>query len=469
MKSETQQKPSFISLFKQALCNDTQRDYTQGSIGQAAFLLAVPMVLEMVMESIFAVTDIFFVSGLGSEAIAVVGLTEAVITLLYAVAIGLSMAVTATVARRIGEKDYQAASIVTGQTIWIGLLTALIVAGIGLLFAEDILRAMGATAQVVKMGTSYTTVMLSGSITILYLFLFSAIFRGAGDANIAMRSLWLANGINIVLDPLLIYGVGPFPDLGVTGAAVATNIGRGIGVIYQLYHLFDGSSRVKLAANNLKVVSKVALRLLKTSFGGISQFLIATASWVILVRIISDYGSDAVAGYTIAIRVIIFTILPAWGLSNAAATLVGQNLGAQLPDRAEKSVWKVVKYNVYFMVSVAIIFITFARPIIGLFTSDPGVLEIGVECLRFISYGYGFYAVGMILVQSFNGAGDTMTPTWINLFCYWIVQIPLAYFLAQSLQLNSTGVFLAITIAESLIAVVSIIIFRRGSWKKGVV
>lgn len=463
MKTETQ--TSVIKLFKQALSDNNERDYTQGSIGQAAFLLAVPMVLEMVMESIFAVTDMFFVSGLGSEAIAVVGLTEAVITLLYAVAIGLSMAVTATVARRIGEKNYEAACVVTGQTIWIGLVVALLVAGAGMFVAEDILHAMGASVEVVKLGTSYTSIMLTGSITILYLFLLNAIFRGAGDANIAMRSLWLANGINIVLDPMLIYGVGPFPELGVMGAAVATNIGRGVGVLYQLYHLFDGRSRIKMASKHLRVVSDVALRLLRTSFGGITQFLIATASWVILVRIISSYGSDAVAGYTIAIRVIIFTILPAWGLSNAAATLVGQNLGAKRPDRAEQSVWKVAKYNVYFMVSVAIIFITFARPIIGLFTNDPNVLNIGVECLRFISYGYGFYAVGMILVQSFNGAGDTMTPTWINLFCYWIVQLPLAYFLANFMEMNATGVFLAITIAESLIALVSIVIFRRGQWK----
>lgn len=461
--------PSVFQLFKQALSNDNQRDFTKGSIGQAAFLLAVPMVLEMVMESIFAVTDIFFVSGLGADAIAVVGLTEAVITLLYAVAIGLSMAVTATVARRIGEKNYEAANIVTGQTIWIGLFTALLVAGIGLWFAEDILRLMGATDEVIDIGGSYTSVMLTGSITILYLFLFNAIFRGAGDANIAMRSLWLANGINIVLDPLLIYGYGPFPEMGVTGAAVATNIGRGIGVLYQIYHLVDGSSRIKVALTDLKIVSEVALRLLKTSFGGIAQFLIATASWVILVRIISTYGSEAVAGYTIAIRVIIFTILPSWGLSNAAATLVGQNLGANLPERAEQSVWKVTKYNVYFMVSVAIIFITFAHPIIGLFTNDPTVLEIGVQCLRFISYGYGFYAVGMILVQAFNGAGDTMTPTWINLFCYWIFQIPLAYFLAKSMELNATGVFLAITLAESLIALVSVVIFKRAKWKTGVV
>ena len=466
---DLEKKSSLIQLFKQALSNDNQRDFTKGSIGQAAFLLAVPMVLEMVMESVFAVTDIFFVSGLGSDAIAVVGLTEAVITLLYAIAIGLSMAVTATVARRIGEKNIEAANIVTGQTIWIGLLTAFLVAGAGLFFADDILKLMGATEQVVSIGSSYTSVMLTGSITILYLFLFNAIFRGAGDANIAMRSLWLANGINIILDPLLIYGYGPFPEMGVTGAAVATNIGRGIGVIYQIYHLIDGSSRIKIAMRHLKIVSEIAFRLLRTSFGGIAQFLIATASWVILVRIISTYGSEAVAGYTIAIRVIMFTILPSWGLSNAAATLVGQNLGANLPDRAEHSVWKVTKYNVYFMVTVAAIFIWFARPIIGLFTADPLVLEVGIQCLRFISYGYGFFAVGMILVQAFNGAGDTMTPTWINLFCYWIFQIPLAYFLAGSMEMEATGVFLAITLAESLIALVSIVIFKRDKWKTGVV
>ncbi len=462
-------KTSFITLFKQALSNDTQRDFTKGPIGNAAFLLAVPMVLEMVMESIFAVTDIFFVSGLGSEAIAVVGLTEAVITLLYAVAIGLSMAVTATIARRIGEKDIEGAKTATGQTIWLGAFTAMVVAGIGLLYAKDILLAMGATQSVVEMGESYTSIMLTGSFTIIYLFLFSAIFRGAGDANIAMRSLWLANGINIVLDPLLIYGVWFFPEMGVTGAAVATNIGRGIGIIYQVYHLANGSSRIKIAWKNLKIVSSVAIRLLKTSFGGIAQFLIATASWIILVRIISTYGSDAVAGYTIAIRIIMFTILPAWGLSNAAATLVGQNLGANLPERAEQSVWKVAKYNTYFMVSVAVIFIIFAEFIIGLFSNDINVIMVGVECLRFISYGYGFYGVGMILVQSFNGAGDTMTPTWINLFCYWLFQIPVAYFLAVEIDMKSTGVFLAITLAESMIALVSIVIFRRGKWKVGVV
>ncbi|MCW8877269.1 MAG: MATE family efflux transporter [Kangiellaceae bacterium] len=455
----------FFRLFKQALAGNTQQDFTQGSIGKAAFLLAVPMVLEMVMESIFAVTDIFFVSGLGANAVAVVGLTEAVVTLLYAVAIGLSMAVTATIARRIGEKDYEGANIVTGQTIWIGIMVAVFVGSIGIFYAEEILRLMGASDSVIKLGGGYTSIMLGGSITILYLFLFNAIFRGAGDASVAMKSLWLANGLNIILDPLFIYGIGPFPEMGVTGAAVATNIGRGVGVIYQLYHLTNANNRIKIDFTHLKLVWPVCLKLMRTSFGGIAQFLIATASWVALVRIVSTYGSAAVAGYTIAIRVVIFAILPAWGLSNAVATLVGQNLGAGAPERAEKSVWKVAKYNVYFMVSVAIIFIIFARQTIEIFSNDPEVVQYGIDCLRYVCYGYGFYAVGMIVVQAFNGAGDTMTPTKINLFCYWLFQIPLAFILAKYIEMGPTGVFLAITIAESLIAIVGVLYFRQGKWK----
>lgn len=465
MKTQQNNQTGLFKLFKQALSNNNQQDYTKGSIGKAAFLLAVPMVLEMVMESVFAITDIFFVSGLGVNAVAVVGLTEAVITLLYAVAIGLSMAVTATIARRFGEKQYEAANVVTGQTIWIGLVVAFIVAVIGISIPEKILGMMGASPQVIEAGVGYTSIMLGGSLTILYLFLFNAIFRGAGDASVAMRSLWLANGINIVLDPMLIYGVGPFPELGVTGAAVATNIGRGVGIFYQLYHLSNGRNRIKLTFSHMRFVSTVAFKLMRTSFGGIAQFLIATASWVALVRIVSTYGSAAIAGYTIAIRVVIFTILPAWGLSNAVATLVGQNLGAGSPERAEKSVWKVAKYNVYFMVSVAIIFIAFAEPIIGIFSEDPVIIDYGVNCLRFISYGYGFFAVGMIVVQAFNGAGDTMTPTKINFLCYWMFQIPLALYLAKTVELGPTGVFLAITLAESLIAVVGIAVFKRGSWK----
>lgn len=451
-------------LISEAL-SGKERDYTSGSIRQAVILLAIPMVLEMTMESVFAVTDIFFVSGLGADAVAVVGLTEAVITLLYAVAVGLSMAVTAMVARRIGEKDPEGACVVAGQVIWIGLFVAILVGNIGIFFGRDILRLMGAESSVIEQGSAYTSIMFGGSITILYLFLLNAIFRGAGNATIAMRSLWLANGINIVLDPCLIYGIGPFPELGVTGAAVATNIGRGIGVLYQLYHLFNGDTRVRLSLQHLAIVPAVFIRLLRVSVGGISQFLIATASWVVLMKLVSTYGSAAIAGYTIAIRVIDLTFLPAWGLSNAAATLVGQNLGAQKPDRAEQSVWKVTKYNTIFLVGVAFIFIVFAEPIVGIFTYDQEVLEYGSDCLRFISYGYGFFAVGMVLVQAFNGAGDTNTPTYINLLCFWLIQIPLAYTIAVTLNIGPKGVFIAITVAESLVAIVAYWQFRKGNWK----
>lgn len=463
--TEHTQRPSLYQLFKQALRGDVQHDFTKGSIGIAAFLLAVPMVLEMAMESIFAIVDIFFVASLGFEAVAAVGLTEAVLTLLYAVAIGLSMGITALVARRIGEGNPHKANQVAGQALWVGMLVSMLVAFIGLVYSQDILRLMGADEKVLAVGADYTLVMLCGSITILYLFLINAIFRGAGDASVAMRSLWLANGLNIVLDPLLIYGIGPFPEMGVTGAAVATTIGRGVGVLYQLYHLRGHASRIKVGLAELKPQLDVMLGLVKVSVGGILQFLIATASWIALVRIVSTYGSAAVAGYTIAIRVVIFTILPAWGLSNAVATLVGQNLGAGKPDRAEQSVWRIARYNLYFMLSVAVIFILFAEFIIGLFTSDPAVIRDGVNCLRFVAYGYGFYGIGMIVVQAFNGAGDTMTPTRINFLCYWILQIPLAYGLAEYAGLGTNGVFMAITIAESLLAVVGIWYFRRGQWK----
>lgn len=456
---------NFSRIFRQALKDNSDKDFTQGSIGQAAFLLAVPMVLEMVMESAFAVVDIFFVSALGAEAVAVVGLTEAVITLVYAVAIGIGMAVTATVARRIGEKDTEGANFVAGQTLWLGAFVAAIVAFIGLLYAKPILHIMGGDESVVEMGESYTTIMLSGSITIVYLFLLNAIFRGAGDANIAMRSLWLANGINIVLDPVLIFGLGPFPEMGVTGAAVATNIGRGVGVLYQLYHLRGHQSRIKITMRHLAIAPRVITKLLKLSLGGVLQFLITTASWIALVRIVASYGSAAVAGYTIAIRVIIFSILPAWGLSNAVATLVGQNLGAGKPDRAERSVWHVAKYNLCFMLGVAVIFIVFAESIISLFTDDAAVVHYGVSCLRLISYSYGFYAIGMIVAQAFNGAGDTLTPTSINLFCFWVCQIPLAYFLASVMAFGPSGVFIAVAIAQSLMAAVGIVIFRRGNWR----
>lgn len=457
-----------LSLIGDAM-RGKEHDYTRGSLRQAVVLLAVPMVLEMAMESIFAVVDIFFVAGLGADAVAVVGLTEAVITLIYAVAIGFSMAVTAVVARRIGEKDAEKAALTAGQVLLVGLLISILVAFIGLLFASDILRLMGASESVIGQGKSYTTIMLGGSITIVYLFIIAAIFRGAGNAIIAMRALWIANGINIVLDPCLIYGWGAFPEMGVTGAAVATNIGRGAGAIYLLYHLFVRDTRIKLHLRHLLFSLSVTINLLKVSAGGIMQFFIATASWVFLMRIVAQFGSDAIAGYTIAIRIAMFTFLPAWGLSNAAATLVGQSLGAKDPERAEMAVWKTTKYNVTFMTSVAVVLFVFAAQIVSPFTVEPAVLDYGVSCLRIISLGYGFFALGMVMTQAFNGAGDTTTPTWINFICFWLVQIPFAYVAANWFHWQTSGVAWSVTLAESLLAVIAYWQFKKGKWKLKVV
>lgn len=459
-------KPSLWGLFKQAVAGKVQHDFTKGSIGIAAFLLAVPMVLEMAMEAVFALVDIFYVSFLGFEAVSVVGLTEAVLTILYALAIGLSMGVTATVARRIGEKNPEKANEVAGQALWLGLIVAMLVAAIGFWFTPEILRFMGADDAVLALGSNYTTIMLCGSVTILYLFLINAIFRGAGDASVAMRTLWLANGINIFLDPILIFGWGPFPEMGVTGAAVATTIGRGVGVLYQLYHLRGHMGRITLSLASLKPKFDTIFSLVKISIGGILQFLVATASWVILVRIVATYGSAAVAGYTIAIRVVLFTLLPAWGLANAVATLVGQNLGAKQPERAEQSVWKVAKYNVGFMLCVSVILFAFAPFIVAAFTGQPDVAKYAINCLRYMSVGFGFYGLGIVVVQAFNGAGDTMTPTKINLLCFWVVQIPLAYGLATVLQWGPSGVFWAIVFAQSLMTIVGVWVFRRGRWKQ---
>ena len=457
------------ALFKQALSDNTDEDYTQGSIKRAVILLAIPMVIEMSMESIFAIVDMFFVSKLGTAAVAAVGLTEAVIILLYAVAIGLSISTTAMVARRIGEKNPDAAAVVAGQALWVGLFVSLIVGILGAIYAPKILILMGAEFVVVEQGSQYTAILLGGSVTIMYLFLISAVFRGAGDASIAMRSLWLANGINIVLDPCLIFGLGPFPEMGVTGAAVATTIGRGIGVIYQLYYLFGIKGRLRVQLRHLRLAVDVLLKLLRVSIGGILQFLIATASWLILMKIVARYGSTAIAGYIIAIRIIDFTILPAWGLGNAASTLVGQNLGAGSPERAEQSTWQAAKYNLIFMLTIALVFIFFAESLIAIFTTDPIAIRYGVDCLRIVSYGYGFFAIGMVMVQAFNGAGDTTTPTWINFFCYWLLQIPLAYCLAVQFQFGPRGVFIAILVAETVLAITGVIVFRQGRWKLKVV
>ncbi len=425
-------------LFGEALAGNTNRDFTQGSIGTATFLLAVPMILEMAMESVFAIVDIYFVSQLGSAAIATVGLTEAVLTLLYAVAIGLSMGTTAIVARRIGEKNKDGANLAAGQALWIGVVISAIVAIVGLVFAEDILRLMGADGEVLATGVSYTSIMFGGSFTILFLFLNNAIFRGAGDASVAMQSLVLANVINIILDPCFIFGWGPFPEMGVTGAAVATNIGRGIGLAYQFYFMFSPRGRIQVGRSDLNIRLDIIWNLLKVSFGGIAQFLIATASWVLLVRIVSTFGTTAVAGYTVAVRIIIFSFLPAWGLSNTAAALVGQNLGAKLLDRASDTVLQVAKYNFIYMVIVSLIFYFYPGELIGLFVEEAAVLEVGKDCLRTLSYGFAAWAIGMVAIQAFNGAGDTMTPTWINFFCFWVLQVPLAYVFALGLPLEDS-------------------------------
>ncbi|MFQ5742749.1 MAG: MATE family efflux transporter [Acidobacteriota bacterium] len=443
-----------------------QFDYTKERLGRAILLLAVPMMLEMSMESVFAVVDVFFVMRLGSAAAATVGVTEAMLTLLYAVAIGFSMGTTAMVARRIGEKDPEAAGSASVQAIVVGIGIALLVGLLGGFNASALLSIMGGTPEMVSTGYGYTTVIFAGNVTIFLLFLINAIFRGAGDASMAMRSLWLANAINIVLDPCLIFGIGPFPELGLTGAAVATTTGRGIGVLYQLTILLGGHSRVVIGRRQLRLQPAVMLALLRVSMFGIFQYLIATSSWVVLVRIISAFGDAVLAGYTVAIRIIIFAFLPAWGMSNAVATLVGQNLGAGRPERAERSVWLTSAYNMAFLGVVGVIFLLFAPALVGLFTADPAVIAAGVSCLRIVSYGYLFYAFGIVVVQAFNGAGDTATPMFINLFCFWLLQIPLAYGLAHPAGLGPIGVFIAIPVAESVMAVVGGLVFRRGKWKE---
>ncbi|MEX0965483.1 MAG: MATE family efflux transporter [Pseudohongiellaceae bacterium] len=456
-------------LFKQSLVGDSEIDYTQGSIGRVTIMLAIPMILEMAMESVFAVVDIFFVAGLGTAAVATVGLTEAMITLLYAVAIGLSMGTTALIARRIGEKNTPAAALAAGQAVWIGLIVSVLVGFIGIFFARNILMLMGADEAVLETGEGYTKIMFGSCFTIVFLFLINAIFRGAGDASLAMRALTLANCINIILDPCLIYGYGPFPALGLEGAAIATNIGRGVGVAYGLYYLCGGGGRIRLRLSNMHLQLGVISSLIRISVGGVSQFLVATASWVFLMQIVSDFGSAAVAGYTIAVRIVMFSILPAWGLSNAAATLVGQNLGAGLPERAEASVWHIVKYNSVYMGFASVMMLLFTRSIVGIFTDVPEVVEYAVQCLRIFAVAFVAWGAGMAIIQSFNGAGDTMTPTWINIFCFWIVQVPLAYFLALVVGLGPVGVFWSVFASDILTGIVGYLVFRRGKWKERMV
>ncbi len=460
-KSSFSRRRSFL---REALAGSNQ-DYTEGSLSRGIALLAIPTMLEMAMESTFGVVDAFWVARLGADSLAAVGLTEGPVALVFSIALGLSMAATATVARRIGEKDPEAAATAAGQAIVCGAAVGIATGLAGVFLAARLLGLMGAPASVIHTGSGYARIVLGGNVAIVMLFLINGVFRGSGDAAAAMRTLWLANLINMALDPCFIYGFAFFPRLGVTGAAVATTIGRSIGVIYQLAVLFRGKSRVRLALLNLRPDWPVMGRLLRVGSTAMLQYFISTASWVSLARINALFGSAAIAGYTLALRIILFALMPSWGIVSAAATLVGQNLGARRPERSERAVWVAGVYNMSFLAAVAVCFFTAARPLVGLFTTDAAVAPVAVACLRYLSLGYPFYAWGMIMEQAFNGAGDTATPTWMNFFCYWLLQIPLAWLLAEWAGLGPRGVYLAICIAESVLALVGIACFRRGTWK----
>jgi putative MATE family efflux protein len=455
----------YLSLILKALKGE-QHDYTTGSLRRAIFMLAVPMILEMSMESVFAVVDLFFVARIGKHAVSTIGLTESVITLAYSLAIGISMAATAVVARRVGEKNERGAAIACVQTLWISILVAVVVSIVGLVWAGDLLRLMGAEPETIAIGRPYVRTLFGSSIFIILLFVINGIFRGAGDASIAMRSLWLANLCNIILCPVLINGLGPIPALGLTGAAVATAIGRGTGVLYQLYHLFNGKHIIRITRAALTWDGTVVKSLVQVAWPAILQFVIGSCSWIFLARLVAETGhSAASAGYQTAIRVIMFFLLPAWGISNAAATLVGQNLGAKNIARAEQAVLQTAKYNALFMGVVSLFFFVFANGIIGVFAPQPEVQAIAVQALRIITCGYIFYGVGMVMGNAFNGAGDTRTPTWINVFGFWLFQIPLAYALVKGLGMGPMGVFIAIPVAETAMTIAAYLLFKRGRWK----
>ncbi len=454
-------------LFKEIIdsIKGVEQDYTSMKLNRAIILLAIPMVAEMIMESLFAIADIFFVTKLGAEATATVGITESLMTIIYAVGMGLAMATTGIVSRRIGEKNQLAGSRAAFQAIILGVIISLPFFISGVFFAKEILNLMGSSTGVITIGSKYTGLLLGSNVIIMLLFINNAIFRSAGDAMIAMIVMIIANLLNIVLDPCLIFGLGPFPKLGVTGAAVATCIGRGLGVIIQIFMLTRKNRRIYINLKSLVLDIKIVLKLLKLSMGGIGQFLFSTTSWVGLYRIMTEFGDNVVAGYTIAIRIIIFSLLPAWGLSNAASTLVGQNLGAKRPDRAERAVWIIALVNVTFLFIVGIVFYFASSRLVGLISPDYQIQKIGITCLKILCFGYVFYALGMVMSQSFNGAGDTFTPTLLNFICFWLVEIPLAYFMAIEMNLGEKGVFVAIVLAESLLGMLGVIIFRRGKWK----
>ena len=454
----------FFRNFRLALSGD-EKDFISGDINRAIFLLSVPMVLEMAMESLFAIVDIFFVSKVSIDAAATVGMTESVMTLVYSLAWGLSTGASAYIARRIGENKPEDAGRAAAQTVLISVFLSLIIGITGAVFAEDLLRLMGGDPELISKGTNFTRIMFAGNVVIMLLFSLGGVLRGAGDASTAMRSLWLANGINIILDPILIFGLGPFPELGVTGAAIATTTGRGVGVLYQLYMLQKGGGNVGLKASYFKIDWEIIRQIVSISAGSTVQFMIGSASWIFLMRIISIFGSSVVAGYTIAIRIIIFTIMPSWGMANAAGTLVGQNLGANQPERAEKSAWTAAYLNVGFLILVGIFFFFFADNFVAFFNADPKVVATGVECLKIFCFGYLFFGFGMVLSQAFNGAGDILTPTIVNIICFWAIEIPLAYVLAISFDWGPRGCYWSVAISESLLAIIFIVLFRKGKWK----
>ena len=455
---------SFWASVREAL-RGSHQDYTAGSLTRAIFLLSVPMVLEMFMESLFAIVDVFWVARLGADSVATVGLVEAMLTLVYGVGMGLGLSATAMVARRVGEKDREGAARAGVQAIALGLAASLSMGAMGLYFAPHLLRLMGAPPAVLIVGSNYAKITLGGCCVVVLLMLNNAVFRGAGDAAIAMRVLWLSNSINLVLDPCLIFGLGPFRGLGVTGAAVATITGRSVGVVYQVYRLARGGEHIRILARQICLDLEVMARLLRISLAGIAQMLVPQIAWLCLMRIVSAFGSAALAGYTIGIRIVIFFMLPAWGLSGAAATLVGQNLGARQPERAERSVWKTGFYNMLVMGGVGLFFVLFPGPVVRLFTHDPAIIPLGVACLRIVSFGNIGYAYEMVMMQAFNGAGDTLTPTIVNFFGFIVFEIPFAYALAISFAMRSSGVYWAITVSESAIAVAMVLLFRKGRWK----
>ena len=463
-KTDEQKINSIWQELKDAV-RGSEADYTEIKIGKAIFLLAVPMILELIMESTFAVVDIFFVGKLGPSAVATVGLTETYLFLLYSIGMGLSMAVTAIVARRIGEKDKENAGITATQSILLGIIVSIPFAIAGIFFSKDLLALMGGDFWTLQHGYNYTQWMLGGNAVIMLLFVINAIFRGSGDAAIAMRVLWIANGINIILDPVLIFGLGPFPEFGIEGAAIATNIGRGIGVLAQFWFLFRGVKHIKVIRSHLSIHWQTIAKIIKTSLGGIGQMIVAMTSYIFIMRIIAEFGSQAIAGATIAIRIMMFTMMPSWGMSNAVATLVGQNLGAKKPDRAEKSVWITGLWNMLFLILVSIVFFFLSEKLVGIFTDDPGVIDVGGSWLKIVSYSYFIYAWWMVSVQAFNGAGDTITPTKINLVFFWLIQIPLSYILSKVVGMDVPGVFWAIFVSETAVGLFTLWLFTKGNWK----